>query len=142
VDAVELPVIAAGGIGDGRGVAAVLALGAQGAWLGTRFIATEEAHHLYKDRVLEALETDTVHTNVFSEGWPAPHRTLRNAASEAGAQRPASMPQNPDELETAALYSGQSAGLVHAIRPAAEVVQELAAEAEVALSGAGNEPAR
>nr|WP_256421598.1 nitronate monooxygenase [Halobellus rarus] len=77
VDAVpDTPVIAAGGIADGRGIAAVLTLGGTGAWLGTRFLVTEEAHvhRLYRQRVLRADETETVYSALFDEGWPdVPH---------------------------------------------------------------------
>jgi nitronate monooxygenase len=83
VDAVApVPVVAAGGIGDGRGLAAALALGAAGVWLGTRFLASEEAeaHDVYKEMVLRAEENETVYSSVFDRGWPhAPHRTLRNS---------------------------------------------------------------
>jgi NAD(P)H-dependent flavin oxidoreductase YrpB (nitropropane dioxygenase family) len=83
VDAVApRPVVAAGGIADARGVVAVLALGAQAAVLGTRFLASSEsrAHPHYKQKVLEASEQDTVRTTLFGYGWPdAPHRTLRTA---------------------------------------------------------------
>src|SRR5215468_6827942 len=83
VDAVApRPVAAAGGIADARGVVAVLALGAQAAVLGTRFLASAEsrAHPHYKTKVLEAGEEDTVRTTLFGHGWPnAPHRTLRTA---------------------------------------------------------------
>jgi NAD(P)H-dependent flavin oxidoreductase YrpB (nitropropane dioxygenase family) len=86
VDAVApRPVAAAGGIGDGRGVVAVLALGAQAAVLGTRFLASAEsrAHPYYKQKVLEADEGDTIRTTLFGHGWPnAPHRTLRTAFVE------------------------------------------------------------
>jgi NAD(P)H-dependent flavin oxidoreductase YrpB (nitropropane dioxygenase family) len=86
VDAVApRPVAAAGGIGDARGVVAVLALGAQGAVLGTRFLASSEsrAHPHYKQRLLEADEEGTVRTILFGHGWPnAPHRTLRTAFVE------------------------------------------------------------
>jgi nitronate monooxygenase len=71
VDAVpETPVIAVGGIADGRGVAAALTLGADGAWLGTRFLATAEArvHRRYRDRVTDAEETETVYGTPFDEG--------------------------------------------------------------------------
>jgi len=81
VDAVApVPVIAAGGVADARGLVAALALGAEGAVLGTRFLATPEAnaHPHYKQKLLEAAETDTVRTILFGHGWPnAPHRTLR-----------------------------------------------------------------
>src|SRR5215475_14392794 len=86
VDAVApRPVAAAGGIADARGVVAVLALGAQAAVLGTRFLASVEsrAHPHYKQKVLEAGEGDTVRTTLFGHGWPnAPHRTLRTAFVE------------------------------------------------------------
>jgi NAD(P)H-dependent flavin oxidoreductase YrpB (nitropropane dioxygenase family) len=81
VDAVApVPVVAAGGIADARGVVAALALGAEAVVLGTRLLATPEslAHADYKARVLAASEEDTVHTTLFGRGWPnAPHRTLR-----------------------------------------------------------------
>lgn len=88
VDAVgDVPVVAAGGIADGRGLAAVLALGASAAWVGTRFLASEEAeiHPDYQQRLLEASEDDTVHLeNLFDVGWrDAPHRVLRNSTVDA-----------------------------------------------------------
>jgi NAD(P)H-dependent flavin oxidoreductase YrpB (nitropropane dioxygenase family) len=88
VDAVApVPVIAAGGIGDARGVAAVLALGAQGAWLGTRFLLAEEmpTHADYRRRLMDAAETDAQwYANLYEVGWPdAPHRVLRNSTAEA-----------------------------------------------------------
>jgi hypothetical protein len=87
VDAVSpTPVVAAGGIADGRGLAAVLALGALGAWIGTRFLASEEAtiHPRYRERLLEADENDTTYfEELFDVRWPkAPHRTLRNKTVE------------------------------------------------------------
>jgi nitronate monooxygenase len=100
VDAVPgTPVIAAGGIADGRGLAAVLALGAAGAWMGTRFVASEEAgaHPDYLALLRAASETGTIHSSLFDVGWPnAPHRTLRNrtvelwqaAGSPASGSRP------------------------------------------------------
>ncbi len=97
VDAVApAPVVAAGGIADGRGLAAALALGAAGVWIGTRFLASDEAaiHPRYRERLLQAVETDTVYTeNLFDVRWPnAPHRTLRNQTVEAweAAGRPRS----------------------------------------------------
>jgi nitronate monooxygenase len=88
VDAVApVPVVAAGGIGDARGVAAVLALGAQAAWLGTRFLLAEEmpVHEDYRKRLLEAVETDAQwYPDLYEVGWPgAPHRALRNSTAEA-----------------------------------------------------------
>lgn len=87
LDAVgPLPVVAAGGVADGRGLAAVLALGAEAAWIGTRFVAATEAdaHPYYQDRLVRANESETVHSHVFDGGWPdAPHRTLDNSTLRA-----------------------------------------------------------
>ncbi len=103
----DLPVIAAGGIGDGRGVAAALVLGAQAAWLGTRFLATPEAdaHQTYLDRIVAAAETNTLWSELFDLGWPnAPHRTLLNSTTRAWEQagRPAP-PNRPNEGEPVAV---------------------------------------
>jgi NAD(P)H-dependent flavin oxidoreductase YrpB (nitropropane dioxygenase family) len=88
VDAVApVPVIAAGGIGDARGVAAVFALGAQAAWLGTRFLLAHEmpTHEHYRRRVMEAAEADAQwYADLYAVGWPnAPHRALRNSTAQA-----------------------------------------------------------
>jgi nitronate monooxygenase len=156
--AVEVPVIAAGGIGDGRGVAAALALGADGAWLGTRFVATEEAnaHERYKRRLTDASATDTHRGDVFSKGWPdQPHRTLDNETVEradAGADEPdadviAHTDGEPIErytddpplsgtdgaVEAMAEYAGQSVGRTRRIEPAAAVVERLVADAEATI---------
>ncbi|WP_327051665.1 NAD(P)H-dependent flavin oxidoreductase [Halomicrococcus gelatinilyticus] len=168
VDAVpETPVVAAGGIADGRGIAAALALDADGAWLGTRFLATEEAdvHRLYRRRVVEADETETVHSTLFDEGWPdVPHRVLENETVEAweAAGRPDSdrpgagevvaetedgtpvrryedslaVPGMTGAVEDLPLYAGQSAGGVEDVEPADEVVTTLAAETDEALTNA------
>jgi len=115
VDAVDpTPVIAAGGIGDGRGVAAVLALGAQGAWVGTRFLMATEApvHERYRERLIEADETDALwFADLFDGGWPsAPHRALRNATVDdwEAAGRPAagSRPGEGDQVATRPNGSG------------------------------------
>src|SRR6202046_4541039 len=101
VDAVApVPVIAAGGIGDARGVAAVLALGAQAAWLGTRFLAADEMpiHDEYRRLLMAAVETDAEwYANLYEVGWPdAPHRALHNSTAErwetAGRPPPGSRP--------------------------------------------------
>ena len=171
VDAVTpLPAIAAGGIADGRGLAAVLALGGAGAWFGTRFLATPEAdaHDEWKRRVVAARETDTVYTELFDLGWPkAPHRVLRNSTYDLwdAAGRPSSgrrpgeselvarqrdgaallrysdsgpKPGASGDIEATCLYAGQSAGLVHDIVPAGELVRRIGAEAEAALARAAS----
>ncbi len=87
VDAVApAPVVAAGGVADGRGLAAVLALGAQAAWIGTRFLLTDESpvHPDHVGVALEASEADTILSTLFDDGWPdAPHRTLVNSTVRA-----------------------------------------------------------
>jgi NAD(P)H-dependent flavin oxidoreductase YrpB (nitropropane dioxygenase family) len=114
VDAVgPVPVIAAGGIADGRGLAAALALGASGVWIGTRFLASKEAaiHPRYRQLVLQATEDDTVYLEeLFNVGWPkAPHRVLRNSTVAAweAAGHPATG-QRPGEGEVVA--TSKSAG--------------------------------
>jgi NAD(P)H-dependent flavin oxidoreductase YrpB (nitropropane dioxygenase family) len=115
VDAVDpVPVIAAGGIGDARGVAAVLALGAQAAWLGTRFLLAEEMpiHQDYRRRLIAAGETDPQrYADLYEVGWPdAPHRALRNSTADAwqAAGRPP-LAQRPGAGEVIAHFaSGES----------------------------------
>ena len=83
VEAVKpVPVIAAGGIADGRGLVAALSLGAQGVSVGTRFVCSEEAFAAqgYKDRIVRSVAEDTIYTQLFNAGWDAPHRVLRNRA--------------------------------------------------------------
>jgi NAD(P)H-dependent flavin oxidoreductase YrpB (nitropropane dioxygenase family) len=106
VDAVgDVPVVAAGGIADGRGLAAALALGAGGAWIGTRFLASEEAmvHPEYLQRLLAATENDTVWLeDLFDVGWAeAPHRVLRNSTVanwEAAGRPPSGMRPGAGEV--------------------------------------------
>jgi nitronate monooxygenase len=107
VDAVApVPVIAAGGIGDARGVAAVLALGAQAAWLGTRFLMAEETpvHQDYRRRLIAAAEADAQwYANLYEVGWPdAPHRAIRNSTAEAweaaGRPGPGERPGEGEEI--------------------------------------------
>ena len=100
----DLPLIAAGGFADGRGLAAALALGADGAVFGTRFLASHEAaaHPAYKERIVQANARDTFHTTLYDVGWPdAPHRVLRTPLVERweGAGRP-SAGARPGEGET------------------------------------------
>jgi len=145
--AVAVPVVAAGGIADGAGILAAMALGAAGAQLGTRFLMTEEAtvHPAYKDAVRDAGIADTA--LVGRDGLPV--RQLRNALAEAvqAAERQG-RPQEEvlalfeaHSLKDAALQgdiawgkveAGQSAGLIADMPPAAEVVRRLVAEMEAA----------
>lgn len=104
VDAVRIPVVAAGGIADGRGMAAAIMLGASGVWIGTRFLASTEAtiHQEYRQRVLNATETQTEWSHdLYDIAWPdAPHRALSNSTlrkwREAGSPPPTN---RPDEGE-------------------------------------------
>jgi NAD(P)H-dependent flavin oxidoreductase YrpB (nitropropane dioxygenase family) len=164
VDAVTpTPVIAAGGIGDGRGLAAVLTLGAQAAWMGTRFVVADEAdtHPEYRDRIVRAMETDAVWSrDVFDGGWPnAPVRTLDNSTlrdwRDARNPAPGSRPGEGDvighwsdgetivrydadfpgsdasgDLEAMANYAGQSAGVIRERGSAADIVHDIADDAE------------
>ena len=106
VDAVgAVPVVAAGGIGDGRGLAAVLTLGAAAAWMGTRFVMAREtrAHAGYQELLGAASETSTVHSTVFDLGWPdAPGRTLRNSTVRAWEEAGSPKTNRPGEGETIA----------------------------------------
>ncbi len=150
------PVLAAGGIVDGAGLAAIFAMGASGAWIGTRFLASAEAsvHSRYKELLLKADETATVHTSLFDIGWPdAPHRVLRNSTYEmwVAAGRPASGtrpgenemlakgpygamlryssttpgPGAEGDIDGLSLWSGQGVGRIDTILPAAAIVREL-----------------
>jgi nitronate monooxygenase len=151
LDAVSIPVIAAGGIATARGVAAALAAGADGVRVGTRFIAAAEsdAHPAWIQAVIEASPLDAVVSTAFNVGLPepGPHRVLRRSieAAEAlegehagvlrmaGAEIPVLRfgPQPPTRESTGTIdampfYAGQSAGAVTAVQPAAEIVAELA----------------
>jgi nitronate monooxygenase len=131
VDAVEpVPVVAAGGIADGRGLAAVLALGAAGAWVGTRFLAAHEAaiHPDYRHRILRAGEADTFYSTLFDRGWPdAPHRTLRNSTVEAWerAGRPASGSRPGETDEPASRPDGSPINRYAASTPTAAMVGDI-----------------
>jgi nitronate monooxygenase len=151
LDAVSVPVIAGGGIATPRGVAAALAAGAAGVRVGTRFIAAQEsdAHPAWQRAVVEADAAESVASMAFNAGMPVPgpHRvlsrsiaaaealggetagTVRIGAVEIPAQRfgaVAPTRESTGAIEAMPFYAGQSAGAVHAIQPAAEIVADLA----------------
>ena len=149
VDAVRVPVVAAGGIADGRGVVAALALGAVGALLGTRFVATREsmASEVWKKRLLESDGAQTTLTEAYTGLWARslPNRYTEDYAASGAPVLPALMQQRAaqDIFTTAArqgdaehsmLYAGQSTGLVHDLPGAAEVVERIAREARAVLA--------
>jgi len=144
---ITVPIVAAGGIGTGRAMAAALAAGADAVRVGTRFVASSEstAHPTYIDALIRSGADDTVLTTAFGEGWPdAPHRVLRSAvaAGEALGAAQSWSPEWPSissvgAIEAHALYAGQSVGSVRSQQSAAEIVAELVAEAEQALHPPG-----
>lgn len=155
VDAVApIPVVAAGGIADGRGLAAALLLGAQGAWMGTRFVTSHEwgGAPWEQAAVLAATSDDTVQTRIYDligeRPFPAdiPDRMLRNAFIERWAGRESEIPAHRDalkaevaagheraDLSVAGVSAGVSAGLITAARPAGEIVRDIVREAEELL---------
>jgi nitronate monooxygenase len=144
LDEVDAPVVAAGGIGTARGVAAVLAAGAAGAWVGTAFLGCTEAGNSRAARaaVLAAGLTDTVHTTVFDTGqripWPAEFggRAIRNEFSETWQGREDELAATGARLEAPPFWAGQAAGLVRAERSAAEVVADLAGAEQLLTTAA------
>jgi enoyl-[acyl-carrier protein] reductase II len=149
VDAVSVPVIAAGGIGDGRGLVAALALGAAGVQMGTRFVCTDEciAHANYKESIVRANERSTLVTGV-TIGHPV--RCLRNPMSrafesmeKAGVSESQVVEFGTGRLQLAVLkgdvqngsvMAGQISGLVHDVLPAADLIRRICAEAEALLA--------
>jgi len=154
VDAVKIPVIAAGSIVDGRGLAAALALGAQGVWMGTRFIASREAHAggLYKQVIVEASDEDTIVTRSYSG---KPMRVFRNEWTTDWEGRPQDIQKFPMQAmmshqagvmggiggqieglsrERSAFAMGQGAGAIHDVKSAAEIIGEIVAEAEAIIA--------
>ncbi len=145
------PVVAAGGIADGRGLAAALMLGAEGALMGTRFYASQEAegHPEAKRRILEAEGGQTVRSTVFDLSrrirWPAPYtgRVLRNRHAEIWLGRENELETRMElvgreyaaarergDFDVAAVIAGESCALIHDIAPAGEIVERIIAEAE------------
>ncbi len=135
VDAVPgVPVVAAGGISDARGLAAVLSAGASGAWIGTRFLASEEAniHPEWRAQVLAATEDDTVHAiDLFDiPGWPdAPHRAIRNSTArmwEAAGRPP--IGKRPHESDViGALANGNKVLRYRGSTPRADITGDVEA---------------
>ena len=155
VDAVEgrVPVVGAGGIGDGRGVAAALMLGAEGAWIGTAFLATDEAG-ISGPQKQALVDGGDEGTTVSRSVTGKPARMVKNrwaaAYAEAGVE-PLPMPYQgivSSQVTAAALaagradvwggFAGQGLGMIRAVRPAAAVVQEIIEGAERALRRAGS----
>ncbi len=146
LDAVQVPVLAAGGIGTARGLAAVLAAGAAGAWVGTAFLACTEAATSIRARelLLAAADTDTAYGRVFDVGqrlaWPPEYggRALRNAffdrwvgredelAGDEGTAAELSAARNSGDFDIACVYAGQGVGLLRDERTAADVLGEFA----------------
>jgi enoyl-[acyl-carrier protein] reductase II len=148
VDAVEIPVLAAGSIVDGRGLAAALSFGAQGVWMGTRFIASEEANAAkeFKERILQSGGADTRITRCYSG---KPMRVIGNSYVEERDRDPDSILPFPAQMvasaqagvfsfgggeqvdpERTCMPSGQGIGGIEEILPAAEIVRRVVAEAE------------
>jgi NAD(P)H-dependent flavin oxidoreductase YrpB (nitropropane dioxygenase family) len=150
-----LPVLSAGGIADGRGLAAALALGAEGVLLGTRFMATPEApiHPNFKQAIVQSDGHDTVLTEIpdiasqrvwpgamsraqrnrFIERWAGREWALRQNASEVGKQ--VLTARAAGDVDNASLSFGQDAGLIDSIKSVREVVQEIITEAEEVIKG-------
>ncbi|KUK48511.1 MAG: Enoyl-(Acyl-carrier-protein) reductase II [Actinobacteria bacterium 66_15] len=151
VDAVDIPVIAAGGIADGRGAAAAFALGAEGVQLGTRFMCAEECtiHPAVKEQVLKARDRDTIVTG-RSTGHPVRvlknklarqimelDRDNRSAEIEALGAGKLAQAMRQGDIEMGSLMAGQSAAMVSCIEPAASIVEGIVAEAEETLRRLG-----
>lgn len=147
----DIPVLAAGGIADGRGLAAMLMLGAEGAWMGTRFYARQESggNNWEKERLIEAGTDDTVQTKIYdlTLEYPFPHdigdSVLCNDYTAYWHGRNDEVIAHREELRTelvaamregnariAAVRAGNAVGMIHQIKPAAEIVREIVAEAE------------
>ncbi len=155
VRAVDVPAVAAGGVMDGRGLAAALALGAQGVQMGSRFLVAAEsgAPEGYKRRLREAHDVDTLITRALS-GRPArglPNRLVaaleaagppalgypRQAAASADLRTAAAAADHPEMI---ALWAGQAAGLASGSTPAGAIVEEVVAEAASVLRGLAGPP--
>ncbi|MBV9480673.1 MAG: nitronate monooxygenase [Acidobacteria bacterium] len=112
LEAVDVPVLAAGGIGTGRALAAALSAGASGVRIGTRFVAASEAgaHPMYIDRLIAAHAEDTIYTEAFSNKWPnAPHRVLRSSLASAEAFEGDVVGETPSLVGSPRAYTASTA---------------------------------
>ncbi len=157
VEAVKIPVVGAGGIYDGRGLAAALALGAQGVWMGTRFIASDEAHsaQMYRDTIVEATDESTIRTRCYSG---KPMRVQKNPYVDDWEKRPQDIQPFPQQAmlssragvmggiggqmegldaDKSCFAMGQSAGGVRDVLPAGEIVKRILKEAEDSIERIG-----
>ncbi|MEM6681492.1 MAG: nitronate monooxygenase family protein [Pseudomonadota bacterium] len=153
--AVDIPVVGAGSIVDGRGLAAALALGCQGVWVGTRFIASQEAHAaaMYKDKVVTARDADTVITRAYSGKTM---RVRRNAYTDDWNARPQDIKAFPEQASMATKSGvmggisgqlegldearscfpmGQGAGGIDGIKTCATIIDDMVAEAQQVIGG-------
>jgi len=149
VDAVGVPVLASGGLADGRGLAAALAFGAQGLWMGTRFVATEEAlaHENYKFKIVQINETGTTVTrahsgkpcrlirNRFTESWVGREHDIEPYPLQAlhVGQHASDLGRRKGDTDKGVLPAGQSSGLIREIKSAREVVRDVVTEAMQSL---------
>jgi nitronate monooxygenase len=140
----EVPLLAAGGIGDGRTAAAALLAGADGVWLGTAFLATHEAVEIseqYRRAIVESDGSDTVFTRAYDiasgASWPAPigARMQRDAFTDEWLEREGELRAHAGDVEapSAVRFFGQSARFVEAVRPAGDVVRSISERAEHVL---------
>jgi nitronate monooxygenase len=151
----DVPVVAAGGIADGRGFAAALMLGADGVLMGTRFYASQEAqgHPEAKQRIIKASGDDTLRSIVFDISrrniWPQPYtgRVIRNAHAERWYGREAVLLEHQEEeanrytearergdFDVAAVIAGEAVALIHDAPPAAQIVDRIILEAEARIA--------
>jgi len=155
LDALDIPVLYAGGVGDGRGLAATFVMGGQAVWCGTRFIATEEAwgHDNYKNAIVEINDEGTTRTRCFSgkpcrmyansttKAWEEPEleATIERFPKQMGnvgrwlGKDPYMAGRRDGEVDIGACAMGQSAAVVKSVKPAGDVVLEIMEEATRAL---------
>jgi len=154
LDAIDIPVLAAGGIADGRGLAATILLGGDGVLMGTRFVASAESGsgQWHKDAIVAASTDDTVRTLSYdlARNVPFPDgiagRVIRNQFTEMWHGQEGELIARRDELDAefaaaigsgtpglSAMWAGSASGLIHAVEPAGEIVRRIATEAEQLL---------